>query len=116
MTEKLLPDAFADLALLVAEWSLSSEEARFKKRVGSDLETLEQFHAATFPRLEAAMRYLDTLNADDPDALDPPARRLYDLALMVMEAAQPIDLDWRGADLEDCFPLERFVFLPPGAA
>ncbi|MDB5411355.1 MAG: hypothetical protein JWL84_6267 [Rhodospirillales bacterium] len=116
MTERLLPEPFADLAPFVAEWSLASEEARFRKRVASSLETLEQFHAATFPRLEAAMNYLDTLKIDEPDALEPPARRLYDLALMVMEAAQPIDLDWRGADLEDCFPLDRFVFLPPGAA
>ncbi|MDB5410704.1 MAG: hypothetical protein JWL84_5616 [Rhodospirillales bacterium] len=112
MTEKLLPDEFADLAPLAAEWSLGSEEERCNKRLTTDMATLKAFYAIGFPRVEAIIAYLDTF-PNDPAKLPAEARRLYHLALMIMEAAAPIDLEWPTPDITDTFPIERFGFLEP---
>jgi hypothetical protein len=107
-----LPAAFADLEPWVAEWSLATEQARAEKRVSTPMPVLRAFHAATLPRLEAIIDYLNTL-PNDPQALAPDDGRLYALAQMVMEASAPIDLNWDSADIEDVFPMRRMKFHPP---
>ena len=111
MAENLLPDAFADLAPLVAEWSIATDEARAHKRLKTDIAVLKSFYDRVFPRLDAIVAYLNQF-PNDPDALPQPERNLFDLALMLMEAAAPIDLNWPSSDITDVFPLERFKFLP----
>ena len=108
----LLPEAFADLAPWVAEWSIRTEKARAEKRVSTPIAVLRAFHAALLPRLEPMIRYFNTL-PNDPEALSPPDARLYGLAQMTMEASAPIDLDWDTPDIEDVFPLQRMKFHPP---
>jgi hypothetical protein len=108
----LLPAAFADLAPWVAAWSLGTEKARAERRVLTPMPVLRAFHAATLPRLEAVIEYLNTL-PNDPQVLAPADRRLYALAQMVMEASAPIDLNWESADIEDVFPMSRMKFHPP---
>ncbi|MBC7469683.1 MAG: hypothetical protein H7322_10195 [Ramlibacter sp.] len=108
----LLPEAFADLAPWVAEWSIRTEKARAEKRVSTPIAVLREFHAALLPRLEPMIRYFNTL-PNDPEALSPPDARLYGLAQMTMEASAPIDLDWDRPDIEDVFPLQRMKFHPP---
>ena len=108
----LVPDAFADLAPWIAEWSIGTEKGRAEKRVSTPIAVLRQFHAATLPRLEAMIEYFNTL-PNDPQALAPDAKRLYALAQMVMEASAPIDLDWGTPDIEDVFPMHRMTFHPP---
>ena len=111
-TGPVLPQAFADLAPWVADWSIRTEQARAEKRVGTPIETLREFHAALSPRLEAMFQYFNTL-PNDPSALSPPDARLYGLAQMVLEASAPIDLQWNTPDIEDVFPLHRMKFHPP---
>lgn len=111
-TGPLLPDAFADLAPWVAEWSIRTEKERAEKRVATPIAALRQFHAAMLPRLEAMIQYFNTL-PNDPQALSAPDGRLYGLAQMTMEASAPIDLDWDTPDIEDVFPLHRMKFHPP---
>ncbi len=111
MTEKILPDAFADLAPLVAEWALPTEAERCHKRLKTDIAVLRAFHDRVFPRIEAIIGHLNTF-PNEPEALPPDAKRLFDLALMDMEAAAPIDLEWPSSDIRDVFPIERFEFLP----
>jgi hypothetical protein len=113
MTEKLLPDEFADLAPLVAEWSLGSEEERCNKRLTTDMARMKAFYDIGFPRVDAIVAYLNQF-PNDPAKLPPDAERLYNLVLMVMEVAAPIDLEWPTGDITDTFPIERFDFLPPG--
>jgi hypothetical protein len=112
MTEKLLPDEFADLAPLVAEWGLGSEEERCNKRLTTDMARLKEFYAVGFPRIDAIVACLNKF-PNDPTKLPPDAKRLYDLALMIMEVAAPIDLEWPTGDITDTFPIERFEFLEP---
>ena len=108
-----LPAGFADLEPFVAEWALETEEARAGKRVSTPIAKLRAFHAATFPRMEAVIVYLNTL-PNDPEALAPPDKCLFALAQMVMASA-PMDLQWDTSDIEDVFPMERMRFLPlPG--
>jgi hypothetical protein len=111
MTEKTLPDAFADLAPLVAEWSIATDEGRCHKRLRTDMAALKAFYDRVFPRIDAIVAYLNQF-PNDPDALARPERNLFDLALMLMEAAAPIDLQWPSSDITDVFPIERFKFLP----
>jgi hypothetical protein len=113
MTEKLLPDDFVDLAPLVDEWSLGSEEERCNKRLTTDMAKLKVFYNVGFPRIEAIIAYLNQF-PNDPAKLPDDARRLFHLALMIMEAAAPIDLEWPTGDITDTFPIERFDFMPPG--
>jgi hypothetical protein len=107
-----LPEAFADLEPWIAEWSIRTEQDRAHKRVSTPIAVLREFQAATLPRLEAMIRYFNTL-PNDPQALAPPDARLYGLAQMVMEASAPIDLEWNTPDIEDVFPLDRMKFHPP---
>jgi len=111
MPENMLPDEFADLIPLVAEWALPTEVQRCHKRLGTDIAVLKAFHAQMFPRIEEIIRHLNGF-PNDPEALPPDAKRLFDLALMDMEAAAPIDLDWPSSDIRDVFPIDRFEFLP----
>jgi len=104
-----LPEAFADLNRFVPEWSLPTEQSRAVKRVDSTIGELRLFHFVVFPRLDEIIAYLNDF-PNDPGALPADAKRLYDLALMTMEAAAPIDLGWAQPDIEDVFPMERFRF------
>jgi hypothetical protein len=107
--ENHFPPSFADLETYYPEWCPPTELARAQKRVGSDIEALRVFQSALVPRMDAMVDYLNT-QPNDPKALPEPARHLYWLAQMVMEASVPIDLRWKGSDIEDVYPLERMVF------
>ena len=61
---------------------------------------------------EAMIAYLNDF-PNDPDKLPADASRLYELALMVMEVAAPIDLGWRTGDITDTFPIDRLEFIEP---
>jgi hypothetical protein len=110
MTEKLLPDGFADLAPLVGEWCLGSEKRRCNKRLTTEMAKLKDFYNVAFPQLEAMIAYLNDF-PNDPAKLPADASRLYDLALMVMEVGAPIDLGWPTGDITDTFPIDRFEFI-----
>ena len=110
MSASLLPAEFADLQPLVAEWALATERERAVKRVETDIEIQQAFHAAVLPRIHDIIYYFNQL-PNDPAALSPPQRTLYHLAEMFMEASAPIDLEWSSGDIEDTFPMERFEFL-----
>lgn len=110
MTAFVLPAPFQDLARWGPEWCLDSEKARHFKRVYSDIETVRSFFEAVFPRLDEMISYLNTLETLDPKALAPPDRNLYYLAATCIEMSHPIDMGWRGTDIDDKFPSERLVF------
>ena len=107
MTEHALPEPFADLVPF-AEWSVPIERDRHRKRVTSDLETAREFYAATLPRMEAIITYL---NARPWEAMTPADRNLFALACAFMEVTHPVELGWKATDIEDAFPYERLQFL-----
>jgi hypothetical protein len=110
-----LPPAFAALERYVPTWCQESEQDRARTRVSTPMPVLREFHAGLLPHLEAMIGYLNGF-PNEPTALPPDARRLYQLALMFMEVSAPVDLEWESPDLEDAFPFHRIKFLPPSSS
>lgn len=110
--ESLLPPAFAALEPLVARWAVATEEERANKRTASSMEDLRSLHEAVMPRFDEIVAWLNRF-PNDPEALPETEKNLFRLAQMAMEAAGPIDLEWRTPDIEDVFPMERFRFHEP---
>lgn len=109
MAEQIFPDEFMDLAEWGEEWIIADVEERYLKRINTDLDKIREFYTAAFPRLRDIMEYLDRYPLD---GMPPEAKRLFDLALTIMEMSHPIDLNWKAGDIDDHFPSERFMALP----
>jgi hypothetical protein len=105
-----LPPQFGGLEKFVTVWALKNEQARHENLLAQSIADLRGFYDAILPRMDEISVYL---NQFPLDAMPPDAQVLYDLAMTFMESAHPIDLRWRTTDIEDKFPAERFVFLPP---
>ena len=60
----MLPDAFADLEPFT-DWCLEYERQRYAKRLASSMDELQAFYDAAFPRMDAALEYLDQFSLDD---------------------------------------------------
>ena len=110
-----LPAPFAQFECWVAQWSIPHEGGRFNKRVSTPLAEINAFVEAVYPRIDEIVEFLNGLNTNNPDALKPDERRLFDLALTWMEASIPSDLDWEGNDIEDAWPAQRLTFFGPSA-
>ena len=94
MTTRLLPEAFAALEPLVAEWGQPTSVARAHKRIDTEdqIERLREFYQRMLPHMEAVV---DHLNQTPLDALGPQDRRLLDLVLMFAEAGHFVEFRWR---------------------
>jgi hypothetical protein len=112
---RLLPAGFEDLEGFVAEFSLPSERERYQKRLSLTLLELRVFYDAIMPRMDAVMDDLTEYPADDVPSLPEPIRNLYHLAQSYFEASHPIELKWKGIDLDDAFPQTRIVYIGPSA-
>ena len=110
MSERLLPEAFADLSHL-GEWILPTEEQRHRKKIASDLETVRKFYQTMLPRMEAIIAHLngawETMGTVD--------RNLFLLACAFMEVSHPIELGWKTTDIDVAFPTDRVEFLSESA-
>ena len=95
-TAGLLPADFADLEPF-ADWALATEAERYDKRLASTMAEIEAFYDAAFPRLEAALAYLDQLPLD---ALPEDATRLLWLCYSVVNASFPVEV-WRQPRVPD---------------
>jgi hypothetical protein len=82
MTTNLLPPDFVDLEPFAEKWSLATEEERYRERLQSSMEQMQEFYDAITPRADEAMAYCDKFPLDDmpEDAL----RLLHMLFSMVM--------------------------------
>lgn len=112
----VLPEGFEDLAGLVDEWSRPDERSRYAKRLATPLPQLREFHAAIHPRMDAVLRHLATLPVSRGTDAPPADRHLFYLALAYFEASHPVELGWKGADLDVAFPAERIVYAGPSSA
>jgi hypothetical protein len=92
----VFPSEFADLEPF-GDWSLATEAERYAKRLASSMDDLQAFYDAAFPRLEAAMAYLDGLALD---ALPAEATRLLWLCYSLINASFPVEV-WRQARVPD---------------
>jgi hypothetical protein len=91
-----LPPDFADLEPF-SNWSLQTEAERYSRRLSSTMDELQSFYDSAFPRLEAAMDYLDQF---DLDALPRDASRLLWLCYSLVNASFPVEV-WRQSRVPD---------------
>ena len=104
----VLPTDFADLEPF-ADWALETEAERYAKRLASSMDELQAFYDAAFPRLEAAMAYLDAL---DLQALPEDAARLLWLCYSLVNASFPVEV-WRQARVPDSGAASMDVIVEP---
>jgi hypothetical protein len=92
----VLPAEFVDLEPF-AGWAVPTEKARYALRMGSTMDELQAFYDAAFPRLEAALTYLD---AYPLDALPEDAKRLLWLCCALVTVSFPVEV-WRQPRVPD---------------
>ena len=85
-----LPSEFADLEPF-ADWCLELERERYAKRLASTMPEMQAFYDAAFPRLEAAIEYLDQFPLD---SLPDDAKRLLWLCYSLVNVSFPVEV-WR---------------------
>jgi hypothetical protein len=105
MASTQLPTEFRDLQPFADEWSLETELKRQAKRKASDMQDLERFYDAIFPRMDAIMAYLDQRPLAQIAGED--ANLLW-LTLSFAEIAPAVDL-FRQPLVPDGFEPDRFV-------
>ena len=103
-----LPPEFADLEPF-ADWCLASEAERYAKRLGSSMDEMQAFYDTAFPRLEAAMAYLDALELND---LPDDAGQLLLLCYSLINVSFPIEV-WRQPYVPDSGAAKMDVIVEP---
>ncbi len=88
----LLPEAFADLQHLVADWAIEDGHQRYLKRVNSSMEDLQAFYDQVFPRGLEAIDYLDQFDYAQP--LPPQAANLRNLVFSLITVALAVEV-WK---------------------
>lgn len=96
-TPTLLPDEFADLERFAADWVLPTERERYAKRLSSSMVEMQAFYDATFPRAEAAIKYV---NQFDLDKLPEQARNLLLLLYSLVMVSFPVEV-WKQPHVPD---------------
>jgi len=91
-----LPADFADLEPF-SDWCLEFERERYAKRLASSMAEMQAFYDVAFPRLEAAMEYLDQYPLD---ALPEDALHLLWLCYSMVNVSFPIEV-WRQPRVPD---------------
>lgn len=109
----VLPPGFDDLEHFVGTWDLPTEWQRYQKRLSTTMPELHLFYDAIQPRMNDVMDYLQTVPDQDITELAPSVRALYHLAQAYFDASNPIELKWRGTDLDDAFPQDRIEYVGP---
>ena len=104
MNEPALPEPFEDLTPFV-EWALEPERARTEKKVAASMEDIRAFYDAVIPRLGAMIDHLEGFSGGD---LPAPERRLYLMALSLIEVASLVEHYKTREVIEACDPL-RYV-------
>ncbi len=108
MTTTRLPAEFSDLEPF-ADWALPGERARYEKRLASTMEEMQAFYDAAFPRLDAALDYLDQFDlADLPDD----AKRLLWLTCALVNVSFPVEV-WRQPRVPDSGAADFVPVLEP---
>jgi hypothetical protein len=86
---RLLPSDFADLEPFSARWSLATEAERWARRQESSMAEMQEFYAAAFPRVDAALAHCDQFPlADLPDE----ERNLLRLVLSFVMVTFPVEV------------------------
>jgi hypothetical protein len=107
MSERALPDGFADLERFVPDWVRPDAEHRLAKRLATDMADIKHFYAALLARGEAV---LACLRGYKLGALPPGGENLLRLMLMLAEVAPAVEW-YDNQCVTDGFPVERLRYL-----
>lgn len=88
---------------------MASEEQRNRKRLASSLAELRRFYEVMLRHLEAIEAHLARFTLSD---LPPPERRLFQLALALMEVTPAVET-YRSPDVPDALSADRLVIRSP---
>jgi hypothetical protein len=102
------PTEFADLEPF-SDWSLEFERERYAKRLSSTMAEMQAFYDAAFPRIEAAIEYLDGYSFD---ALPDDAKRLLWLLYSLVNVSFPVEV-WRQPYVPDSGAASMDVVVEP---
>jgi len=106
MNETSLPENFSELQPYIA-WALPTERARNSKRNTSEMQKIQDFYDAIFPRMDSILEYLNGFPLDDmPEA----EQCLLNMSLALAEVANAVEL-FHKPGVIDGFPIERFMQL-----
>lgn len=105
-TADILPAEFAALVPFVDAWAGLSEGARAIKRANSSLPELQRFYDVAAPLLEPMLNRLQQIPIG---ALSPADRRLYELALALVEVSFSVEV-YREARPEGVYDVEHVTF------
>ena len=86
-----------------------SERERYAKRLASTMDEMQAFYDAAFPRLEAAMEYLDQYELD---ALPDDASHLLWLCYSLVNVSFPVEV-WRQPRVPDSGAASMDVVVEP---
>jgi hypothetical protein len=103
-----LPAEFSDLEPY-AGWCLELEHERYAKRLSSDMDEMQAFYDAAFPRLDDMMAYLDRFGLD---ALPDDARHLLWLCYSLVNVSFPVEV-WRQPRVPDSGAASMDVVVEP---
>ncbi len=101
-----LPPQFADLAPLLADWALPTENQRSERRWNAGKADFDRLYNAVMPKLPAILAYLEAIPVTNiPDE----ARPLFYLMLSFAECAPHTEL-YRGSPVvPNSFDARRFT-------
>ena len=91
-----LPAEFASLEPF-SDWILVTERERYAKRLASSMAEMQAFYDAAFPRMDAALDYLDQFTLD---ALPDDAKHLLWLYCALITVSFPVEA-WRQPRVPD---------------
>jgi len=91
-----LPSDFQDLEKY-SDWVLFTESERYSKRLSSSMDEMQEFYDAAFPRIDAALSYLDQ---HDLNALPEDANNLLYLYCSLVNVSFPVEV-WRQPRVPD---------------
>jgi hypothetical protein len=89
MTDRLLPEEFADLEVIAEAWCLPNEVARYAKRLASSMSEMQALYDAVLPRAEDAIKYCEQFPLDE---LPEDAYRLLQLLYALIIVSFPVEL------------------------
>lgn len=104
MSDRQLPDEFADLAPFIA-WALPTERERSRKRHASEMAELGAFYDAMVARLASILAFLENYSEGHAPA---EVNRLFLLTLSLAEIAPAIENFGQPAVL-DGYDFSRFI-------
>jgi hypothetical protein len=107
--DQLLPEGFGELEPFVCEWALQSERERNRKRLASSMEEIRRFYETMLRHMEALVTHLSRFKLQD---LPQPERRLFWLALSLMEVAPAVET-YASPDVPDAIAAHRLIIRSP---